>query len=555
MYAPLLANRYLTSRVIPFIAVAAVALCVALVIIVVSVMSGFLEMVRNTGRTMTGDVVVSRSITGIPYYPELVAAIEALPEAAAATPVVETFGLLQMPYGSGEGGRDIEMIEVWGIDPASFDRATDFGKQVYWRAPDEAARATLADDDPRLDEFYDRSGNARTLMSPAGQPGVVLGIEISPFNSRSRDGSYRAVDPRTGAHSPNYFMPDAGDVILTLVPVTEKGSLSGEKKRKFAIVNEFQSGLYQIDANRILMPIADAQAMLQLDEAPLVSRTELGPDGRPLQVGVTPARATTILVRAEPGTTPESLRDAVRLAYESFERKVRGDQTRTVNAPEPRTVNIATWEERLADFIGPVEKERELMRILFSIVYIVCAALVLAIFWAIVQEKTRDIGILRAVGASRVGVLWIFLRYGLLIGVVGSIAGVLMAWGVVARINDIHDALGYPAPAWLRGLAVVASAACLLLVVRGIRRESALHTVLWGFLAIASIVLSVALFLHQGFLIWDPSVYYFSRIPSRLDLFTALTTAIGGIVFSVIGASIPAARAADTDPVQSLRYE
>ena len=78
MYAPLLANRYLTSRVIPFIAVAAVALCVALVIIVVSVMSGFLEMVRNTGRTMTGDVVVSRSITGIPYYPELVAAIEAL---------------------------------------------------------------------------------------------------------------------------------------------------------------------------------------------------------------------------------------------------------------------------------------------------------------------------------------------------------------------------------------------------------------------------------------------------------------------------------------------
>ena len=72
MYAPLLANRYLTSRIIPFIAVAAVALCVALVIIVVSVMTGFLDMVRNSGRTLIGDVVVNYPISGIPYYEELI---------------------------------------------------------------------------------------------------------------------------------------------------------------------------------------------------------------------------------------------------------------------------------------------------------------------------------------------------------------------------------------------------------------------------------------------------------------------------------------------------
>ena len=49
MYVALLANRYLTSRIIPWIAVAAVALCVALVVIVVSVMSGFLDMLRTSG--------------------------------------------------------------------------------------------------------------------------------------------------------------------------------------------------------------------------------------------------------------------------------------------------------------------------------------------------------------------------------------------------------------------------------------------------------------------------------------------------------------------------
>jgi lipoprotein-releasing system permease protein len=56
-------------------------------------------------------------------------------------------------------------------------------------------------------------------------------------------------------------------------------------------------------------------------------------------------------------------------------------------------------------------------------------------------------------------------------------------------------------------------------------------------------------------MVWDPSVYYFSRIPNSLDWVTASTTVIGGVIFSVVGASIPAARAADTDPVKSLRYE
>ena len=54
MYQTLLTSRYLTSRVIPLIAVAAVALCVALVIVVVSVMTGFLDMVQSSGENTDG---------------------------------------------------------------------------------------------------------------------------------------------------------------------------------------------------------------------------------------------------------------------------------------------------------------------------------------------------------------------------------------------------------------------------------------------------------------------------------------------------------------------
>jgi len=555
MYASQLSNRYLTSRIIPFIAVAAVGLCVALVIIVVSVMSGFLEMVKVSGKSLTGDVVVSRPITGIPAYAELIREIEALPEAEAASPIVETFGLLRMPYGSGDGGKQVEMVEVWGIEPESLDRVLGYRSKLYWKRPSEAEIATVSETDPRRDPFFDREAEGMALRAKDGTDGVVLGIEISPFNRRQRDGSYRTTDPRTGGQSAAYFMANTEDVLLTLVPVSDSGSLSGEKKRRFSIVNEVQSGLYAVDESRVFMPLAAAQEMLLLDARPVMSRTEFDENGRPKELGTGPARATTIAVRAKHGVDPDTLRDAVERAYVRFYQRVTADPGQLVDPPFPDSVDISTWEQRLANFIGPVEKERELMRTLFSIVYVVCAGLVLAIFWSIVQEKTRDIGILRAVGASRSGVLWIFLRYGLLIGIVGSIVGALLAWAVVDNINAIHDLLGTPAPAWLQVLAWIGVAASLALAVMGMVRASALQAVVWVFITLGLAAVALVLLQHRGFLVWDPSVYYFSRIPSSLDMNTVVTTMIGGVVFSVIGASIPAARAADTDPVKSLRYE
>ena len=73
VYTQLLVRRYLSTRIIPLIAVAAVGLCVALVVIVVSVMSGFLDNLRASGRTLMGDVVISYPVQGIPYYKEFIA--------------------------------------------------------------------------------------------------------------------------------------------------------------------------------------------------------------------------------------------------------------------------------------------------------------------------------------------------------------------------------------------------------------------------------------------------------------------------------------------------
>ncbi|MFO0830107.1 MAG: FtsX-like permease family protein [Phycisphaerales bacterium] len=557
MYQSLLVVRYLTSRIIPLIAVAAVALCVTLVIVVVSVMTGFLDMLRNSGRTLVGDVIVSHDIVGIPYYEELIAEIEALPEAEAAAPVVETFGLMSMPYGT-SGGNRIEMLSVWGIDPVQLQRVIDFKRTLYWKPLDEAQAASMAKDDPRRDPAFDALDAAMTMRGPNGQAGVIPGIEISPFNQRQDDGSYRIGPSGDPPWRAEYWMPRY-TVTLTLVPVSDRGTIKADRKQNFAIVNEFQTGVFQFDHSRVLAPLAEVQDMLGLSAAEVTDRNDLDEDGKPRVLGISPARATTILVRAKPGVSPAILRDAVEGACSKFlARKQTDESVRALRVLVPPMVDVKTWEQRLKDLIGPVEKERALMRALFSLVYVVCAGLVLAIFWAIVAEKTRDIGILRSVGAGRVGILSIFLAYGLVIGVIGSIVGLGLAWLVVDHINEIHTALGHPPPSFLWIASFLLASLALFAAIASAMRGSVLYGLLWSIATLLLAGLGVLfLFLRDqgGFTIWDPKVYYFSRIPNQIDLANALLTMAFATVFSVIGAAIPAAKAADTDPVRSLRYE
>ena len=548
MYAAQLANRYLTSRIIPLIAVAAVALCVALVVIVVSVMSGFLDMLKSSGRTLMGDVVINYPVRGLPWYDELVREIEALPQAEAATPIIDTYGLVRMPYPQG-ADKEVVTANVWGVEPRGFERVTDFSRTLWWKPPaDAAAAAAMGEDDPR------RVLNAQILQdglalrqSGTGEPGLVMGMHVSIVNERMRDGTYRN---RYG-----WFMPDQR-VTLTLVPISGKGTVAEPRERIFPVVNEFRSGVYQIDKNRVFIPLDEAQRMLRLDEGTLYDMdAPPNADGTQPVLGKSPARVHRVLARAKPGVSPEALRTAVEAAYDRFLAKAITDDAKAVKPPRRDLVSILTWEQHLRDLISPVEKEREMMRILFSIVYLVCAGLVLSIFWAIVQEKSRDIGILRSIGASRPGVLWIFLQYGLVIGAVGGVVGIGLGWLVITNINAIHEAIGEAAPRWSWIGAFALAALALVLGVRGALRGSLLRTLLWMVGAVTFALAGAGLLAHQGTLIWDPSVYYFSTIPSQVDWFTAAITWVGAVIFSVLGASVPAAKAADIDPVRALRYE
>lgn len=628
MYHALLANRYLTSRVIPLIAVAAVALCTALVIIVVSVMSGFVEMVRSAGKTLIGDVVVMAPVTGMPHYERLVNAFEALDVADAASPSVDAYGLLQMPYGG------TRVVTVWGIEPQSFAEVTRFDDTLVWKEVPEAHTTTLlvailaqhwsfildqitpqqrreieaiiwvGDRDLLTDRrmsFEDRrirlgamgTDNLRRLLDllnddlkrelfardrrlvdsqrsnreeaslifreglalrrfgsalndSAGTPGAVIGIHVSEANQRQRDGSYAVIG--------RWWMP-TWNVTLSVLPVSPEGRPLDPADRIFPVVNESQSGVFMVDERSVFIPLQSAQEMLRLDAAPRVDPNDLDEFGNPRIIGEVPARVTMILVKAREGISPEVLKARVMAAYDQVRDELFAEGTFDPLPGIGAGALVQTWEERQRAFIGPVEKERDLMRILFSIVYIVCAGLVLVIFWAIVYEKTRDIGILRSVGASRFGILWIFVRYGLFVGVVGAIIGLGLAWLVVRNINTIHETLGEPFPLWLRIATFSMTGILFLGTIWCAFREALLPVVVLTMLTIALAGVSVWITIHPGFLVWDPAVYYFAQIPNEVDHVNALITMVGAIIFSAIGALIPASRAGDIDPVHALRYE
>ncbi|MEM1424454.1 MAG: FtsX-like permease family protein, partial [Planctomycetota bacterium] len=216
---------------------------------------------------------------------------------------------------------------------------------------------------------------------------------------------------------------------------------------------------------------------------------------------VIPARATNILIRAAQGYTGREAEGAAEAVYAAFAQD--NDGYPTWDGWEDTYVYV--WEEKpgLREFINAVRKETGLVLVLFVFISLTAVFLVGAIFWSMVSEKTKDIGILRAVGAGRVGVAWLFVRYGLAIGIVGSLVGGALAYVIVTNINPIHEWLGQT----------------------------------------------------LNLYIWDPSVYYFTEIPSRVEPDKALIVLAGGVLFSALGALIPAARAASMNPVRALRFE
>jgi len=536
-YVAFLASRLLQRKRIAFFSVGAVTLCVAMMIIVISVMGGFVDSIRDRANGLLGDLVLDGSLQGFPYYQEFIDDIRELkdertgePLVAQATPLIYTYGILQFI-----ATKETKDVSVRGIRLNEYVRVNEFGEDLFYHnrfgstnldkprgqpvfglgasglieLPAEMDRhyrevylpslsaEKRAEEEKQYrrekgDRFY--PGPGVFMPSPSADrmsgfegnpiPGMIIGRDVImrrlPSGEYERDGPYACGEP----------------CFLTVVALTREGDVSTEPPPKppFRYIDDSRTGIHEIDSKTVYVGFDRLQELLSMGSLEREDGTRAGARCSQIQIKLNEAFARPQSALLE---TKKRIADA----WKKFADEIPADG---LEIQLLGRVRISTWEEMQSTYIAAIEKEKFLVLIMFGVISIVAVLLILCIFYMIVQEKTRDVGIIKSVGGSTEGIAAVFLTYGAAIGIVGAVMGSTLGIAFVSHINEIQDWLARINPSWR---------------------------------------------------VWSPETYSFDQIPSDWKLNEVICISVMAILASVAGAAIPAIRAGRTWPVESLRYE
>lgn len=176
------------------------------------------------------------------------------------------------------------------------------------------------------------------------------------------------------------------------------------------------------------------------------------------------------------------------------------DQLRVAGGP---TINVSDWRQRNETFFKVLTVERNVMFIILSLIVLVAALNIISGLMMLVKDKGRDIAILRTMGATKGAVMRVFLITGASIGIVGTIAGLILGILFCLNIDQIKDFVS-----WITGTQV-----------------------------------------------FDPNVYYLTKLPADIDVRETATIVIMAFAISILATLYPSWKASTLDPVEALRYE
>jgi lipoprotein-releasing system permease protein len=520
--------RYLMKRRIAWVSLIAVMLCTAMVLIVISVMGGWLRMFRQTNHDLIGDLIIYRgSLDGFSHYEDMIADINKVPEIDAVTPTIRTGGLAEI--GTAEMMTDPihAMVEVVGVDIKQIGRVNGFVRSLHLqkdvllaKADDfthDAAQkrqdaATRAASDVPIDQFEagqmqdDAQEDLAMVDSFRAKAADFPSFDKPLPDSVYRDQGFKGNPTKWGgiivgsgviglrAHDERADNIYKARVKLTLVKVNpgDAGPSLGDmtSTNYYWLVDDSHTDVFQVDQGTVYLPFHVLQNQLDMG-ASTDTNAVTG------QQEIVPARCSEILIRVKPGVDPYFVEPKVAAIVDAVTQKFGLDYGGFGQ------LKVETWDEHQRDFLNAVEHEELLLVILFAIISIVAIFLIFCIFFMIVMEKTRDIGIIKSVGATSSSVAAIFLGYGLSIGLLGGGMGLLLAYLVVHYINQLH--------AWMA---------------------------------------------HRfGLEIWNAKTYLFDTIPNTMNGRDVAVIVSVAILSSVLGALVPAIRAARMNPVEALRWE
>lgn len=381
-----------------------IALGVAALIIVLSVMNGFQKEVRDRMLGVISHIeVFAPNGAALADTQKTLAEIKANPQVVGAATFISAQALLAR-------GEDMKGTLVRGIDPALEGEVTDLAA---------ASVSTLA------------------RLVP-GQFGVVLGGELA-----------RALGVREG---------DSVTVIAPSGQVTPAGVVP--RLKQMTVVGTFDSGHFEYDS---------ALVMLHQDDAAKIFRLE-GPTGIRIKL--------------------KDLHQAREVAAE-LSRSLSGD------------LLIRDWTRQNRTWFAAVQLEKRMMFIILTLIVAVAAFNLVSTLVMTVTDKRADIAILRTLGASPKSIMGVFMVQGAMVGVIGTLSGLLLGLGIALNIDVIVPAL-----------------------------ERALN----------------ASFLPKD-------IYLISRMPSDPQYADIMPIAVIALVLSFLATIYPSWRASRVNPAEALRYE
>lgn len=510
MYKMILCQRYLRTRYIALASIISVTLGVATMIVVNSVMAGFGSEMRNRIQGILSDIIIdSRSMNGV-FDPEgHKALIHKLvgKYISGVTATVEVHAILSFKYGGDYVPHPIMLVGIdpetksevgplkqylrsyqprtehdktlpaersvdeplsWELTPAAMEYRVEKAKRFHEmellrqqmrkeRHQEEAAPDPLNNEFAGGDEFA--SGEDTEDQIGQLQKGrLLVGVSLATFMQQDAD---------TQQQKTYEMIRPGDDVKISTVTAGTPSPVHFEA----TIIDTFKTGMSEYDSNLVYCNLEQLQRIRNM--------TRQNEDGS--EVGA----FTSLQIKLK------DYRDAPKVME-----ILRGTFTAD-------NFIVKTWEQRQGPLLAAVDVESSILNILLFLIITVAGFGILAIFFMIVVEKTRDIGILKALGASSSGVMSIFLAYGLLLGIVGAGAGVGVGLIFVAYINQIE-----------------------------------------AFITFAT-----------GREVFPEQIYYFKDIPTHVDPFTVAWVTLGAVMIAVLASVLPARRASQLRPVQALRYE
>lgn len=291
------------------------------------------------------------------------------------------------------------------------------------------------------------------------------------FTNALQEGSLAALDDNTGVVLGSRLAENLGLSVgdtVTLISPQGRSTIAGfiPRMKAYPVVGTIKLGMHAMDGALIIMPLEEAQTYFLLN----------GPDG---QGGV-----SNLEVMAN------HVDDAATVA-------------RSIRETLPLGVRVYDWQQSNASVFNALKVQRNVMVIILGLIILVAAFNIISSLVMLVKDKAHDVAILRTMGASRASVMRVFMLAGSLIGVVGTVGGVVLGLLLAANLEAIQ-----------RGVEAI---------------------------------------IGQKILVED--IYFLSSLPTRTDPLEVLVIVLLSLALSFMATIYPARRAASLDPVEALRYE